>query len=90
MKEMVQRQKHAVFSLGIETPFKLLFFALFVRHSEWILNHLVRNDFLVELDNRVINTSPVRESHNLSIVSWSVDAMMTTNNHDFRKLGFSV
>ena len=36
--------------------------ALLVRHSEWILNHLVRNDFLVELDNRVIKTSPY-ESH---------------------------
>ena len=37
-------------------------FALLVRHSAWILNHLVRNDFLVELDNRVIKTSPC-ESH---------------------------
>ena len=37
-------------------------FALVVRHSEWILNHLVRNDFVVELDNRVIKTSPY-ESH---------------------------
>ena len=27
-----------------------------------ILNHLVRNDFLVELDNRAIKTSP-HESH---------------------------
>ena len=33
-----------------------------VRHNEWILNHLVRNDFLVEVDNRVIKTSPY-ESH---------------------------
>ena len=33
-----------------------------MRHSEWILNHLVRNDFLVELDNRVSKTSPY-ESH---------------------------
>ena len=24
-----------------------------VRHSEWILNHLLRNDFIVEVDNRV-------------------------------------
>ena len=34
-------------------------FALLVRHNEWILNHLVRKDFVVELDNRVIKTSPV-------------------------------
>ena len=33
-----------------------------MRHSEWILNHLVRNDFVVELDIRVIKTSPY-ESH---------------------------
>ena len=36
--------------------------ALLVRRSEWILNHFVRNDFVVELDNRVIKTSPY-ESH---------------------------
>ena len=35
---------------------------LLVRYSEWILNHLVRNDFVVELDHRVIKTSPC-ESH---------------------------
>ena len=58
MKEMVQRQKDAVFSLGIESSIKHTLFALLVRHSEWILNHLVRNDFVVELDNRVIKTSP--------------------------------
>ena len=58
MKEMVQRQKHAVFSLGIEFSIKHPLFALLVRHSEWILNHLVRNDFVVELDNRVIKLSP--------------------------------
>ena len=62
MKEMVQRQKDAVFSLGIEFSIKHPLFALLVRHSEWILNHLVRNDFVVELDNRVIKTSPY-ESH---------------------------
>ena len=43
-------------------PSNIHLFALLVRHSEWILNHLVRNDFLVELDNRVIKTSPY-ESH---------------------------
>ena len=62
MKEMVQRQKGAVFSLGIEFSIKHPLFALLVRHSEWILNHLVRNDVVVELDNRVIKTSPY-ESH---------------------------
>ena len=35
LKDMVQRQEDAVFSLGIV-------FALLVRHSEWILNHLAR------------------------------------------------
>ena len=62
MKEMVQRQKDAVFSLGIEFSIKHYLFALLVRHSERILNHLVRNDFVVELDNRVIKTHPY-ESH---------------------------
>ena len=62
MKETVQRQKDAVFSLGIECSIKHPLFALLVRHSEWILSHLVRNDFVVELDNRVIKTSPY-ESH---------------------------
>ena len=58
MKEMVQRQRDAVFSWSIEFSIKHRLFALLVRHSEWILNHLVRNDFEVELDNRVIETSP--------------------------------
>ena len=57
MKEMIQRQKDAVC-----TSIKHPLFALLVRHSEWILNHLVRNDFLVELDNRVIEIS-LYESH---------------------------
>ena len=33
-------------------------FALIVRHSEWILGHLVSNDSMVDDDNRVIKTSP--------------------------------
>ena len=57
MKEMVQRQKDAVFSLGTEFSITHPLFAFLVRHSEWILNHLVRNDFVVELDNRVVKTS---------------------------------
>ena len=64
----------------LNSPSNILSFALLVRHSEWILNHVVRNDFLVELDSRVI----------FSIVSWSVDVTMTTNDHDFSKLGLSV
>ena len=59
MKEMVQRQKHADFSLGIEFSIKHPLFALLVRHGEWILNHSVRTDFLVESDNRVIKDFPV-------------------------------
>ena len=100
MKEMVQRQKDAAVTLGIEFSVEHPLFALLVRHSEWILNHLVRNDFLVEEDNRVIKTS-LYESHTgnpaprstsflSSIVFWSVDVKMTTNNLVFSKPGFSV
>ena len=59
MKETVQRQKDAVFSLGIVFSIKHPLFALLVRHSEWILNHLVRNDFLVELDMSCDQDFPV-------------------------------
>ena len=62
MKAMVQRQKDDVLSLGIEFSIKHPLFALLVRHSKCILNHLLRNDFVVEPDNRVIKTSPY-ESH---------------------------
>ena len=62
MKEMIQRQKDAVFTLGFEFSIKHPLFALLVRRSGWILNHLARNDFLVEVDNRVVKTSP-KESH---------------------------
>ena len=62
MKEMIQRQKDAVCTLGVVFCVKHPLIALLVRHSEWILNHLVRNDFLVELDSRVMKTSPY-ESH---------------------------
>ena len=58
MKEMIQRQKDAVFTLGVVFSVKHPLFALLVRHSEWVLNHLVRNNFLVELHNREIKTSP--------------------------------
>ena len=54
MKEMVQRQKDdAVFSLGIEFS---------IKHFFAFLNHLVRNDFVVELDNGLTQTSRY-ESH---------------------------
>ena len=59
MKEMVQRQTDAIFSFGIGFFIKHPLFALLVK---WILNYLVRNDFVVELDSRVIKTSPY-ESH---------------------------
>ena len=62
MKEMIQRQKDAVCALGIVFSVKYPLFAMLVRHIWWILNHLVRNDFPVEVDNRVVKTS-LDESH---------------------------
>ena len=59
---MVQRQKDAVFSFGTEFSIKHPLFALLARNTVWIRNHWGRNDFLVELDNRVVKTSPY-ESH---------------------------
>ena len=44
---MKQRQKDAVCMLGIVFSVKHPLFAMLMRHSEWMLNHLVRNDFLV-------------------------------------------
>ena len=41
MKGMVQRQKYAIFSSGIEFSIK----TMYLRHSSW-LNHLVRKDFM--------------------------------------------
>ena len=40
MKEMIQRQKESINTLGIEFSIKHPVFAMLVRHSEWILNHL--------------------------------------------------
>ena len=48
--------------MRITFSFKHRAFALIVRHSEWMLNHLVRNDFMAEDDNRVIKSSRY-ESH---------------------------
>ena len=92
MKEMVQRQKDTVFSLGVEFSIKHPLFAMLVRYSEWIQNHLVRNDFTVIKTSRMRVTleTQLRDQLHFSIVLWSVDAMMTTNNHDSRQLGFLV
>ena len=83
MKGMVQRQKFAVFSLGIEFSIKHSLFAFLVRHSALMLNDLMRNDLMVERDNREIKTSTYL------IVFWSVDAKMTTNIHVFSLIGSS-
>ena len=70
--------------MGITFSIKHLVSALIVRNSED--------------DNRVIKTSP-NESHtgnllqgqrNCSIVFWLVDMRMTTDSHDFNRLGFWV
>ena len=52
-----KNKKKSINAKCITFPIKHTVFALVVRHSD-----LVRNDFLVEDDNRVINTSPC-ESH---------------------------
>ena len=58
----------------------------------------MRNDFLVEDDNRVIRTSAYeshtgnlaqRPTHLLSRIL-VVDVMMTTNSHSLSKIGFWV
>ena len=93
MKEMIQRQKDAVFSLGIEFSIKHPLFVLSVRHSESLLNHLVRNDFVVELDNRVIKTSP-SESHTGNPAPRSTSLLnrilVGRRDHNFRQPGSSV
>ena len=61
-KVMVQRQESQSMRWASRSFVKHPVFALIVRHSEWILNHLVRNDFVVEDDNPVIKTSPY-ENH---------------------------
>ena len=86
MKEVVQRQKDAVFSLGVQFS---------IKHP--LLAVLVRNDFVVELDNRVIKTSPY-ESHigNPALRSTSflnrilVSRRDDDDKHDFRQFGSSV
>ena len=62
MTEMIQCQKELVNSLGIKFSIKHPVFALLVSHSEWLMNHLVRSGFQVEVGERVIKTSPY-ESH---------------------------
>ena len=61
-KVMVQRQESQLTRWASRSFVKHPVFALIARHSEWILNDLVRNDFMVEDDNRVIKTSPY-ENH---------------------------
>ena len=98
MKEMIQRQKDAVCTLGIVFSVKNPPLALLVRHSEWILSHLVRNDFWLNLTIersrllrvRVTLEILLRDQHHCSIASWSVDVTMTTNNHVFSKHGVLV
>ena len=58
---MIQCQEF-VDSLGINFSIVHQLFALLVRHSDWLVNHLVSSDFQVEADERVIKTSPY-ESH---------------------------
>ena len=55
MKEMVHRQKVNQCN-RITFSIKHPVFPQLVLHSEWILNHLVHNDFLVEDVNRVMKT----------------------------------
>ena len=62
MKEMIQCQKESVNSLGIKFSMVHPLFALLVRRSDWLVNHLVSSDFHVEAEERVIKTSP-SESH---------------------------
>ena len=62
MKETVQRQKESINATNITFSIQHHVFALIAQHSEWILDHVVRKDFLVEGDNRMVKTSPC-ESH---------------------------
>ena len=76
MQEMIQRQKDAVATLGIEFSVKHPLFALLVRHSEWILNHLVRNDSVdirevtKELSQEPVSGSGQRDRQLLSRLLW--------------------
>ena len=58
MHDMMQCQRESVKSLEIKFSIIHLLFALLVRHSEWPMSHLVRSDFQVEADERVLKTSP--------------------------------
>ena len=63
MKEMFNVKKsESVSAMGITFSIEYRVFVLIARHNEWIRNHQVRNDFMVEDDIRVIKTSP-HESH---------------------------
>ena len=96
VKEMVQRETESGNALDITFSIKHTVFAPFARHSECILNHLERNDFLVQYDNRMTKTSRY-ESHrkscskvNTSTQSYFGWSMMTEKSHVFNKLRFWV
>ena len=46
MNAMIQCQRDSVKSFGIKFSISHPVFALLVRHSDWLMNHLVRSDFL--------------------------------------------
>ena len=62
MKEMRQCLEESVNTLGVTFSVLHPSFALLACHNEWLMNHLVRSDFLVEADERLVKTSPY-ESH---------------------------
>ena len=90
MKEMVQRHKESVHAMGITFSIEHRAFPLIVRHSEWMLNHLVRNDFMARHVTKITLETLFQGRGNCSIVFWQVDVRMTTNSHDFSQLGFWV
>ena len=60
MKGMTRCQKETVNTLGIKFSMMRPHLVLLTRHSEWLLNHLVRSELQVEAGARVVKTSPYR------------------------------
>ena len=58
-RKMIQRPNESVNALGITFTIKHSPLAQLVRHSEWILNHLVHTNFPIELDDHAIETTPL-------------------------------
>ena len=81
MKEMTQCQKKSVNTLEIKITIMHPFFALLARHSEWLLDHLVRSDLHVEAGARVVKTLPY-QSHTAN------PAPVATDEDDDRQLRF--